>query len=103
MRSGRLRLGRWLIGSVLGFPVEIVIPDNASRERKARLHAHGARLIFTDSIQGYDEALREVELDLAEGADMVMVKPALSYMDIIRRVKDRFGVPVDHQCLRAKT
>jgi porphobilinogen synthase len=41
-----------------------------------------------------DEALREVELDLAEGADMVMVKPALSYMDIIRRVKDRFGVPV---------
>src|SRR5262245_38345661 len=41
-----------------------------------------------------DEALREVELDLAEGADIVMVKPALSYMDIIRRVKDRFGVPV---------
>jgi porphobilinogen synthase len=41
-----------------------------------------------------DEALREVELDLAEGADVVMVKPALSYMDIIRRVKDRFGVPV---------
>ncbi|HKA08282.1 MAG TPA: porphobilinogen synthase [Gemmataceae bacterium] len=41
-----------------------------------------------------DEALREVELDLAEGADMVMVKPALSYMDIICRVKDRFGVPV---------
>jgi len=41
-----------------------------------------------------DEALREVALDLAEGADMVMVKPALPYLDIIRRVKDRFGVPV---------
>jgi porphobilinogen synthase len=41
-----------------------------------------------------DEALREVELDLAEGADLVMVKPALSYLDIIRRVKDRFRVPV---------
>jgi porphobilinogen synthase len=41
-----------------------------------------------------DEALREVALDIAEGADMVMVKPALAYMDIIRRVKDRFGVPV---------
>jgi porphobilinogen synthase len=41
-----------------------------------------------------DEALREVELDLAEGADLIMVKPALSYMDIIRRVKERFGVPV---------
>ncbi|MBI2807103.1 MAG: porphobilinogen synthase [Planctomycetes bacterium] len=41
-----------------------------------------------------DEALREVALDLEEGADIVMVKPALSYLDIIRRVKDRFGVPV---------
>lgn len=41
-----------------------------------------------------DEALREVALDLQEGADLVMVKPALAYLDIIRRVKDRFGVPV---------
>lgn len=40
-----------------------------------------------------DEALREVELDLAEGADMVMVKPGLPYLDIIRRIKDTFGVP----------
>jgi porphobilinogen synthase len=41
-----------------------------------------------------DEALREAALDLEEGADILMVKPALSYLDIIRRVKDRFGVPV---------
>ncbi|HEV8060825.1 MAG TPA: porphobilinogen synthase [Gemmataceae bacterium] len=41
-----------------------------------------------------DEALREVALDLAEGADLVMVKPALAYLDIIYRVKERFGVPV---------
>jgi porphobilinogen synthase len=41
-----------------------------------------------------DEALREVELDLQEGADIIMIKPALSYLDIIRRVRDRFGVPV---------
>ncbi len=41
-----------------------------------------------------DEALREVALDLAEGADIIMVKPALAYLDVIRRVKDRFGVPV---------
>jgi porphobilinogen synthase len=41
-----------------------------------------------------DEALREVALDLAEGADIVMVKPAMAYLDIVRRVKDRFGVPV---------
>lgn len=40
-----------------------------------------------------EEALREVELDLAEGADMVMVKPALPYLDIVRRVKDAFGAP----------
>jgi porphobilinogen synthase len=40
-----------------------------------------------------DESLREVELDLEEGADMVMVKPAMPYMDIISRVKDAFGVP----------
>jgi len=40
-----------------------------------------------------DEALREVELDLAEGADMVMVKPGMPYLDIVRRVHDRFAVP----------
>ena len=41
-----------------------------------------------------EEALREVEMDIAEGADIVMVKPALPYLDIIRRVKDKFGYPV---------
>ncbi|MCL4516812.1 MAG: hypothetical protein M1379_14700, partial [Firmicutes bacterium] len=41
-----------------------------------------------------DEALREVELDLAEGADIVMVKPALAYLDVVRRVKETFGVPL---------
>ena len=40
-----------------------------------------------------DEALREVELDIAEGADMVMVKPGMPYLDIVRRVKDTFGMP----------
>ena len=40
-----------------------------------------------------DEALREVALDLAEGADMVMVKPGMPYLDVVRRVKDQFGVP----------
>jgi porphobilinogen synthase len=41
-----------------------------------------------------EEALREVDLDLREGADIVMVKPALPYLDLIRRVKERFGYPV---------
>ncbi|MBN1343500.1 MAG: porphobilinogen synthase [Phycisphaerae bacterium] len=40
-----------------------------------------------------DEALREVELDIAEGADMVMVKPAINYLDVLWRVKQRFGLP----------
>ena len=40
-----------------------------------------------------DEALREVELDLQEGADMVMIKPGLPYLDIVRRVKDAFAAP----------
>jgi porphobilinogen synthase len=40
-----------------------------------------------------DEALREIALDLDEGADMVMVKPGMPYLDIVRRVKERFGVP----------
>ena len=40
-----------------------------------------------------DEALREVSLDIAEGADMVMVKPGMPYLDIVRRVKDEYKAP----------
>ena len=40
-----------------------------------------------------EEAIREVALDVAEGSDMVMVKPGMPYLDVIRRVKDAFGVP----------
>ena len=40
-----------------------------------------------------DEALREVELDIAEGADMVMVKPGMPYLDILARIKETFGMP----------
>jgi porphobilinogen synthase len=48
-----------------------------------------------DPAAGSGQALREVELDLAEGADLIMVKPALAYLDIIRQVRDRFpGVPL---------
>jgi porphobilinogen synthase len=47
---------------------------------------------YLDPANG-DEAMREVELDVAEGADMVMVKPGLPYLDVIRRVKDTFAMP----------
>src|SRR3989442_11910305 len=58
--SGNAGIAYAMIGRVLGYPVEIVIPANASLERKKRLLAHGARLTFTDALKGYDEALREV-------------------------------------------
>jgi len=54
----------------------------------------GDRKAYQQDPRNAREALEEIRADLAEGADMVMVKPALSYLDIIRRVKDRFGVPV---------
>jgi S-sulfo-L-cysteine synthase (O-acetyl-L-serine-dependent) len=58
--SGNAGIAYAMIGRIIGHPVEIVIPENASAERKKRMQAHGARLIFTDALQGYDEALREV-------------------------------------------
>jgi porphobilinogen synthase len=58
----------------------------------ANLGAGDKRTYQMDSANS-DEALREVALDLAEGADMVMVKPGMPYLDIVRRVKDTFGVP----------
>jgi porphobilinogen synthase len=54
----------------------------------------GDRRSYQMDIRNAREALREVELDLAEGADIVMVKPALAYLDIIRQVRDAVNVPV---------
>jgi porphobilinogen synthase len=54
----------------------------------------GDRRAYQMDMANADEALREIAMDLEEGADMVMVKPALSYLDIIRRAKDRFDWPV---------
>jgi cysteine synthase B len=58
--SGNAGIAYAMVGRIIGYPVEIVIPDNASTERKKRLLAHGARLTYTDALKGYDEALREV-------------------------------------------
>lgn len=58
--SGNAGIAYALIGGALGYPVKLVIPGNASEERKKRLVAHGAELHFTDPVEGYDEALREV-------------------------------------------
>jgi porphobilinogen synthase len=53
----------------------------------------GGKHTYQMDIGNSDEALREVALDIGEGADMIMVKPGLPYLDIVRRVKDRFGMP----------
>jgi len=54
---------------------------------------HGDKKTYQMDPANSDEALREVAMDLQEGADMVMVKPGMPYLDIIRRVRDRFAVP----------
>ncbi|HAE33177.1 MAG: PLP-dependent cysteine synthase family protein [SAR202 cluster bacterium] len=59
--SGNAGIAYAMIGAVLGYEVELVMPENASEERKKRLVAHGANLVFTDAQKGYDEALYEVK------------------------------------------
>ncbi len=64
------------------------------REAAGSTPGFGDRKGYQMDPANVEEALREVELDLQEGADIVMVKPALAYLDVIHRVKSRFGVPV---------
>ncbi len=63
------------------------------REAAESAPSFGDRRAYQMDFSNSDEALREVELDLIEGADIVMVKPALAYLDIILRVKDVYGMP----------
>ncbi len=63
------------------------------REAAESAYKFGDRKSYQMDFHNSDEALREVELDLKEGADIVMVKPALAYLDILYRIKKRFGVP----------
>jgi len=64
----------------------------SAQVKSAGLKAGDKRTYQMDPANG-DEAMREVALDLQEGADMVMVKPGMPYLDLVRRVKDSFGVP----------
>ena len=59
--SGNAGIAYAMIGAILGYQVKLVMPENASEERKKRLIAHGADLVFTDPQKGYDEALYEVK------------------------------------------
>ena len=67
--SGNAGIAYALIGGALGFPVEIVIPDNASKERLKRLVAHGAKVTHTSAQDGYDEAIRHVRRLVAASPD----------------------------------
>ncbi|MFQ6673356.1 MAG: PLP-dependent cysteine synthase family protein [Fidelibacterota bacterium] len=58
--SGNAGIAYAMFGRVLGLKVELVVPGNTSRERLMRMRAHGALVILTDPLEGYDEALREV-------------------------------------------
>jgi len=64
------------------------------REAAGSAPQFGDRKSYQMDFPNAREALREAELDLEEGADIVMVKPALAYLDVLRRVRDRFGCPV---------
>lgn len=57
--SGNAGIAYAMLGAMMNLPIQIVVPGNASRERKMRIQAHGAALIQTDPLEGYDEALRE--------------------------------------------
>lgn len=63
------------------------------REAACSAPAFGDRRSYQMDPANAEEALREVELDIEEGADIVMVKPALAYLDVLRQVKDQFGYP----------
>jgi cysteine synthase B len=67
--SGNAGIAYAMIGGLLGYRVELVVPGNASEERKRRIRAHGAELVFTDPVEGYDAALREAHRRHAESPD----------------------------------
>jgi len=64
------------------------------REAAESTPQFGDRKTYQMDFRNSDEALREIALDIDEGADIIMVKPALSYLDIIRRAKDNFNIPI---------
>ena len=66
--SGNAGIAYAMIGATLGYKVALVMPENASEERKKRLLAHGAEIIYTDPMLGYDETLHEVKRRYEERA-----------------------------------
>ena len=67
--SGNAGISYAMIGAILGFKVELVMPANASLERKQRIASHGASIVYTDPMLGYDAALREVKRRYEDSPD----------------------------------
>src|SRR6478672_12420807 len=67
--SGNTGIALALIGRVLGYPVELVIPENVSMERKQIIHAYGAKIIYSDPLEGSDGAIRLCRKILQENPD----------------------------------
>jgi len=102
MMDGQVRVIRSALDSA-GFPDVAVLAYSAKyasafygpfRDAAECAPKFGDRRAYQQDFANSDEALREVALDIAEGADMVMVKPAMAYLDVVRRVRDFVDVPV---------
>ena len=103
--SGNAGIAYALFGSVLGVGVTLVVPGNASRERLERIRAHGAELILTDPVEGYDFALREARRLADEHPDLYWHADQYANeenwrahyettgVEILEQVRGRSGVP----------
>ena len=95
--SGNAGIAYAMIGASLGYKVELVIPDNASEERIKRISSHGAQIIYTDAILGYDEALREVDRRYEAQPDKYFFKSQYENENNWRAHYDTTGVEIWEQ------
>ncbi len=95
--SGNAGIAYAMIGATLGYKVELVIPDNATEERKKRISSHGAQIIYTDAILGYDEALREVDRRYEAEPDKYFFKSQYENENNWRAHYDTTGVEIWEQ------
>jgi cysteine synthase B len=105
--SGNAGIAYAMLGAALGVPVTLVVPGNASRERLDRIRAHGAELVLTDPIEGYDFALREVKrlalehperywhCDQYANEDNWRAHYETTGAEILEQVEERTGRPPD--------
>ncbi|MDE0484802.1 MAG: pyridoxal-phosphate dependent enzyme [Candidatus Poribacteria bacterium] len=95
--SGNAGIAYAMIGASLGYKVELVIPDNASEERIKRISSHGAQIIYTDALLGYDEALREVDRRYEAQSDKYFFKSQYENENNWRAHYDTTGIEILEQ------